>query len=519
MTASKTRQLDFFNRNSAKKSPIIRSLKRFTGPLCCSMAALLYAAPAQAKIISYCVQAKTADVTDAGTTGYPEIAMSGEVAPGQRIFSGWKEIGGDQDRDSLDQRTFSIDDMGVVTRIDVRNDSGNAWKLHYIRIYRNTTCGNVNGADGSSEFAINKWLEDNKSHGFDPSHRTNARVTISKEGTPVINVEKITIVNYAEVRGQREQEVMQFTESWSDIDSVGISTTQTDNVGASATLSYSATTPGGTFGAEASAEWSREISTASEKSSEKMKASEYYWGFIAPGNTFVIKKATFEVPYSHQVYRGSNDGKPYVIRTVGAQISPAADAGSFLEIPQRGNDGSITSIGLDDLQQNWFVHMDKESETFIRRNHLNKWLAAGYVERGAGGNVINQNTSKPDPVAPPKPISTPTPSPNPPKPNPSSASDGPSTGPVKGPTVKTVKFNNGAAFVNVSDGVWHELRANGNHAFTFQEMGRDEWSVYLQDKSRGYAIQLDLWRKEIIFSEIGGAKSVLAKVSGSSNTK
>ena len=95
--------------------------------------------------------------------------------------------------------------------------------------------------------------------------------------------------------------VMQFKESWSNVDVISMSTSSTTNIGASATLSYeSPETVCGSIGASATAERSIETSKAQE-------------------NTFVIKKATFEVPYSHQLYKSSHNGKTYAVRTVGAE--------------------------------------------------------------------------------------------------------------------------------------------------------------------------------------------------------
>ncbi len=49
---------------------------------------------------------------------------------------------------------------------------------------------------------------------------------------------------------------------------------------------------------------------------------------------------------------------------------------------------------------------------------------------------------------------------------------------------------------------WKEISAdpNGNN-FDFVEVGRDEWSVYLTDESRGVNIQLDLHRKIVRYSD------------------
>jgi PASTA domain-containing protein len=83
---------------------------------------------------------------------------------------------------------------------------------------------------------------------------------------------------------------------------------------------------------------------------------------------------------------------------------------------------------------------------------------------------------------------------------------------VNGFNVVRVKGSGGQLFVQVDGRVWHELRADGRKAFDFRETRRDEWSVYLVDNSRGVNIQIDLHRKEIIYSDSRGKKFVLAKV-------
>ncbi len=72
---------------------------------------------------------------------------------------------------------------------------------------------------------------------------------------------------------------------------------------------------------------------------------------------------------------------------------------------------------------------------------------------------------------------------------------------VNGRNVRKVSTGDyGATFVNVEGRIWHELREDGSLAFEFTEGGRDEWSVYLSDESRGVGLQLDLWTKDIIYS-------------------
>ncbi|MBL7818469.1 MAG: AbfB domain-containing protein [Saprospiraceae bacterium] len=79
---------------------------------------------------------------------------------------------------------------------------------------------------------------------------------------------------------------------------------------------------------------------------------------------------------------------------------------------------------------------------------------------------------------------------------------------VNGREAKFVKFMNAngesCAFRQESNGKWSEL--NGNRVvFNFNEVNRDDWSVYLQDPSRGIALQLDLHTFKVMISSLDGS--------------
>jgi len=72
---------------------------------------------------------------------------------------------------------------------------------------------------------------------------------------------------------------------------------------------------------------------------------------------------------------------------------------------------------------------------------------------------------------------------------------------VKGMNVNVVEFNDGKTtglFKQTSLKKWEEYDTKGKKKFQFEETGRDEWSVYMIDKSRGgMRIALDLWQKKV----------------------
>ncbi len=88
----------------------------------------------------------------------------------------------------------------------------------------------------------------------------------------------------------------------------------------------------------------------------------------------------------------------------------------------------------------------------------------------------------------------------------SSGSSAPAAaGAINGRNVKNVKYD-GGSFRQRKDGSWIEKNNDGKHNFV--ETGRDDWSVYLEDKSRNVNIQLDLHRKEIFYSDASTPKRV-----------
>ncbi len=71
---------------------------------------------------------------------------------------------------------------------------------------------------------------------------------------------------------------------------------------------------------------------------------------------------------------------------------------------------------------------------------------------------------------------------------------------VNGRNVKAVSHAQGS-FMALGNGNWKEANDRGETTFKFKETGRDDWSVYLLDKSRNVTIQLDLHRKMVVYTD------------------
>lgn len=77
-------------------------------------------------------------------------------------------------------------------------------------------------------------------------------------------------------------------------------------------------------------------------------------------------------------------------------------------------------------------------------------------------------------------------------------------------------FFSGGSFKQTGPGRWTEYNDRGQATFRFIETGRDQWSVYLDDRSRNIQLQLDLHRKWVGYGQNGGAMSDLYRITSSS---
>jgi hypothetical protein len=85
---------------------------------------------------------------------------------------------------------------------------------------------------------------------------------------------------------------------------------------------------------------------------------------------------------------------------------------------------------------------------------------------------------------------------------------------IKGYNVGQVQHL-GGIYKHVGGSSWQETTLRGQVTHEFSEQGRDEWSVYLYDRSRNIALQLDLHGKKILIGVGHGPKATLHKITSS----
>ncbi|KAA3619909.1 MAG: TIR domain-containing protein [Calditrichaeota bacterium] len=84
---------------------------------------------------------------------------------------------------------------------------------------------------------------------------------------------------------------------------------------------------------------------------------------------------------------------------------------------------------------------------------------------------------------------------------------------VVGRSVRRVTFSDGS-FAHAGGKRWIEKDAAGTVKYTFNETGRDDWSVYLQDTAGRGLLQIDIHRKTICWTPTTGKKIDLYRMTG-----
>ncbi|MCI5073723.1 PLAT/LH2 domain-containing protein [Oricola sp.] len=334
-------------------------------------------------IVNYCVMAKTGDVTRGGTDNTFDITLYGRTGKSRPY-----RLQGDSERNEYEPTPIATSDIGVITRIAIDGTSGLAddWYVAFVRVYRDATCDNVTVADGWSEFIINDWVEGGGDVKYANATKiVEPRVELLPSGEVSYNPEYLTIVNYADVRGPTQQTVMNFQETWSTVKEVQVSKEDVQSVGMGASVTWeSPETVAGTFGAEVSTSWENIVAKARSESTQNMSESTYDWSYTAPGNTFVFRKTTFEVPYRDELIKASDGSRQFLVRKIGGRITPVSNAGSFLEIPLRRGE-EIIQVGTQELETEWFAYLRQQDANQLRTSYLPYWKSQGWVVEGAGG--------------------------------------------------------------------------------------------------------------------------------------
>lgn len=87
---------------------------------------------------------------------------------------------------------------------------------------------------------------------------------------------------------------------------------------------------------------------------------------------------------------------------------------------------------------------------------------------------------------------------------------------ANGRNVEMIEYHNGAdgrgTLSKDASGKWVERNLLGTTSFTFNEISRDDWSVYLQDPSRNVALQIDLYTSKVMYGNIGGNKTPIYSI-------
>ncbi len=350
------------------------------------MAFCLLTSTSFAQATDYHIRLKTADQYGAGCNNDIRLEIIGTDGSTGKF---WVR-NSSKKRNGIDN--FSItgkSDVGNITKIKVEIKrciigwDGN-WMAEYIYVTKGKTFYEKDAEGGYYEFVCNKWFGKSKSAcamtdpvSITPTYSKKPRITVTPNGQKKIDRILYTKVNFGEnLHPSVNQEIMRFEESWSFAESISMSKTKENSVGASLTVSYeSPETVYGKFGAEVSASWSQAISNTSEEGRENMRSSIYNWGFIAPANSYVFKKIVFEIKYGAQVFTDGNESR--IVRSLDSEIMPIG-SDKFLYIPRKSN-GKVVPLAWTTIENEWLKYADPAVKDDIIRNYKNMWISKGWV--------------------------------------------------------------------------------------------------------------------------------------------
>ncbi|MCI4646462.1 MAG: toll/interleukin-1 receptor domain-containing protein [Hyphomonadaceae bacterium] len=112
------------------------------------------------------------------------------------------------------------------------------------------------------------------------------------------------------------------------------------------------------------------------------------------------------------------------------------------------------------------------------------------VDGDEGPLVVTEPTDAPDPELEPQPQPDPEPEPQP-QPEPEIGFPG-----VNGMNVMSATQSNGRQIVHLRDGFWAVMGSNGLPEVTFQEYGRDDWSVYMVEVGSDTQYSIDIYMRQ-----------------------
>lgn len=231
---------------------------------------------------------------------------------------------------------------------------------------------------GKIQDGDNKWKE------FTGIVTNRPAISVSPKGEPVITNVYVTKAYIAQNNGTIAQDVGRITETWSDVEAISISRSETNDIGAAITASYtSPESVAGQFGVEATASWNQSISNAREQSTERIKEASIDKSFGVAPRTFVIKRVTYLVPREHTLYIRNDNGKGRFIRTAGGQIGSIAFE-NIAEVSLKGNTDPAERKSWSHIEKWYLPYLDTGARNVVLAQKAS-WLRDGLVTNGPAG--------------------------------------------------------------------------------------------------------------------------------------
>lgn len=308
--------------------------------------------------------------------------------------SGWITLKGE--KKGQDEQEYVIEYIGTIRRIgvDVMNQAvfGDDWQPTSMEVESPWPKGG-NGAAKSTFVMGDVLKQGGKSKTYKANKVTNLPpITVSKTGKVQHNDKVIKLAHFQDNPTSGQVLAMQSKETWTRSNSVGLSTTVTNESSNAISLSYeSPETVAGTFGAGASRAWSEAVSKTQQTAQEEIYSKEQTWSYTIEPRTAKFRLLVLRVPTDYTLYV-SDQGEKRWIRQPGGPVTDTG-AGQQIEIPQTDRQGNIIPINWSRIENDFLPYMDAENRKNVAAIQ-DGWFQQGWVYRG-NRPVVNQPVNPP----------------------------------------------------------------------------------------------------------------------------
>ncbi len=322
----------------------------------------------QTTTVDYQIVVNTASNSGAGTDNWVRMTVYGEK--GSFTIA---RLNGSQESGSPDNDSISHADIGKIQRISLKLSDdvpfGDDWTPRDIKI---------TGSDGSTAtFTSFGEIDSGSTREFRPtSVYYPVTIVVNELGEPEVRTETITKCQFADnSRSSTPQDLMRYTETWSEMNGVEFSQSTATTLSVSATVGY--TSPASALGsvsASVTGGWQNTVESGNREVTETVRQSEFDWTFSVGPRVMLLRCVDFEIPWGYQLV---SDGQhSFIMKGVSRPVTPIP--GFIQEMPQTDTYGNVVPVLESDITSH-LDHFNPGQKQQLQNQYLPEWRNKGWV--------------------------------------------------------------------------------------------------------------------------------------------